>query len=295
MFYYPPYAYIDPLLYDRLTYQDAIAYRKITSANIEAYYPLNRYYRLEGNFGFYRYEENFFDPYSLNRQGASPASYNYFWNGNALSLSLAFVGETTHFSPYYGPRAGHTFRFSLAQAFPVAQGFFSNTTVRADLRKYLYLGGDALFALRFEGWASRGRNPYISYYGGNNQVRSSYFYNIACTEGWFVNAELRLPLINVASTIIGTIGPIRAALFFDITRAKFNGYPAKFYLSPEPFRPPVIVDAIGSYGWGVQLFLLGLPIHIEWVKKLGWPRFSDPFSFQTYGQFETRFWIGLDF
>ena len=295
MFYYPPYAYIDPGLYNRLTYQDAIAYRKITSANIEAYYPINRYYRLEGNFGFYRYEENFFDPYSFNRQSASPAGYGYFWNGNVLSLSLAFVGETTHFSPYYGPRAGHTFRFSLAQAFPVAQGFFSNTTVRADLRKYLYLGGDALVALRLEGWASRGRNPYISYYGGNNQVRSAYFYNIACTEGWFANAELRLPLINIASTIIGTIGPIRAVLFFDFTRARFNGYPAKFYLSPERLRPPVILDAIGSYGWGVQLFLLGLPMHIEWVKKLGWPDLSNPFSFQAYGPFETKFWIGLDF
>jgi hypothetical protein len=295
MFYYPPYAYIDPLLYDRLTYQDAIAYRKITSASIDAYYPLNRYYRLEGNLGFYRYEENFFDPYRLSQQGVSPAGYNYFWNGNILSLSLSFVGETTHFSPYYGPRAGHTFRFSLAQAFPVAQGFFSNTTVRADLRKYFYLGGDALFALRFEGWASRGRDPYISYYGGNNQVRSAYFYNIVCTEGWFANAELRLPLINIASTIIGTIGPIRAVFFFDITRAKFSGYPGKFYLSPEPFQPTVIVDAIGSYGWGVQLFLLGLPIHIEWVKKLGWPDVSNPFSFQTYGQFEAKFWIGLDF
>ena len=295
MFYYPPYAYIDPLLYNRLTYQDAIAYRKITSANIDAYYPLNRYYRLEGNLGFFRYEENFFDPYNLGQRSVRQPAYNYFWNGSVLSLSLAFVGETTHFSPYYGPRAGHTFRFSLAQAFPVAQGFFSNTTVRADLRKYLYLGSDALFAIRLEGWASRGRDPYISYYGGNNQVRSSYFYNIVCTEGWFANAELRLPLINVASTIIGTIGPIRGVLFFDITRARFRDYPAKFYLSPEPLSTPVALDVIGSCGWGFQLYLLGLPIHIEWTKKLGWPDISRPFALHAYGDFETKFWIGLDF
>ena len=295
LFYYPPYAYIDPLLYRYLNYQDAIAYRKITSANIDAYYPLNRYYRLEGNLGFYRYEENFFDPYSLAQSGVNPSAYGYFWNGNVLSLSFAFVGETTHFSPYYGPRAGHTFRLSLAQAFPVAQGFFSNTTVRADLRKYLYLGGDALLAFRFEGWASRGRDPYISYYGGNNQVRSSYFYNIVSTEGWFANAELRLPLINIASTIIGTIGPIRGVFFFDVSRAKFNGYPAKFYVTSETRNTPDLVDALGSYGWGIQLFLLGLPIHIEWVKKAGWPDFSKPFSMRTYGPFETKLWIGLDF
>jgi len=295
MFYYPPYAYIDPLLYNRLTYQDAIAYRKITSVNIDAYYPLDRYYRLEGNFGFFRYEESFLDPYDLFQQGVGPGSYSYFWNGNVLSASLALVGETTHFSPYYGPRAGHTFRFYLAQAIPVAAGFFSNTTVRADLRKYLYLGSDALLALRFEGWASRGRDPYISYYGGNNQVRSAYFYNIACTEGWFGNAELRLPLINIASTIIGTIGPIRAVFFFDLTRSKFYDYPAEFSLYPAPFEPAVVLDAIGSYGWGIQLFFLGLPIHIEWVKQLGWPDFANPFSIQSFGGFKTKFWIGLDF
>jgi len=295
MFYYPPYAYIDPSLYNRLTYQDAIAYRKITSVNIDAYYPLDRYYRLEGNFGFFRYEESFLDPYDLFQQGVGPGSYSYFWNGNVLSASLALVGETTHFSPYYGPRAGHTFRFYLAQAIPVAAGFFSNTTVRADLRKYLYLGSDALLALRFEGWASRGRDPYISYYGGNNQVRSAYFYNIACTEGWFGNAELRLPLINIASTIIGTIGPIRAVFFFDLTRSKFYDYPAEFSLYPAPFEPAVLLDAIGSYGWGIQLFFLGLPIHIEWVKQLGWPDFANPFSIQSFGGFKTKFWIGLDF
>jgi Tol biopolymer transport system component len=295
MFYYPPYTYIDPVLYNRLTYRDAIAYRKITSVNIDAYYPLNRYYRLEGNVGFFRYEENFLDPYELFRQGVRPRSYSYFWNGNVLSGAVALVGETTHFSPYYGPRAGHTFRFSLAQTIPVAEGFFSNTTVRADLRKYLYLGSDALMAFRFEGWASRGRDPFIFYYGGNNQVRSSYFYNIASTEGWFANAELRLPLINVASTIIGTIGPIRGVLFFDVTRSKFNGNPAKFYLYPELFRPAIVLDAIGSFGWGIQLFFLGLPMHIEWVKQLAWADFGQPFSVQSYGGFEVKFWIGLDF
>jgi hypothetical protein len=294
-FYYPPFAYIDPFLYNRLNYQDAIAYRKITSANLEAYYPLNRYYRLEGNLGFFRYEESFFDPYSLRMQGGNPANYGYFWNGNVLSLSFSFIGETTNFSPYYGPRAGHTLRFSLAQALPIAQGFFRNTTVQADLRKYLYLGSDALIALRLEAWASRGRDPYISYYGGNNQVRSAYFYNIVSTEGWFANAELRLPLINAASTLIGTIGPIRAVLIFDITRSKFNGYPAQLRISSESLETPVIVEALGSYGWGIQLFLLGLPIHVEWVKKLGWPDFSKPFSIETYGPFETKFWIGLDF
>jgi len=293
LFYYPAFAYIDPSLYNRLNYQDAIAYRKISSANISAYYPLNLYYRLEGNFGFYRYEESFFDPYSL---GAGAArSYGYFWNGNILNASLAFVGETTFFNPTYGPRAGHTFRLAVSQALPVSASFFHNTTLQADLRKYIDLGGDALIALRFEGWAGLGRDPFVYYYGGNNQVRSSYYYNIISTSGWFANAEVRLPLVNIASTIIGTIGPVRGVLFFDVTRSKLKGYPAEFLVFDDFSGNIRFVEALGSYGFGFQFFILGLPVHVEFVKKIGWQDFSRPFDLLTFGNFKTKFWIGLDF
>ncbi len=293
LFYYLPYAYYDPTLYYRLSYQDAIAYRKISSANITAFYPLNRYYRLEGNLGFYRYEENFSSLYTLGL--FSTGQYSYFWNGNALSLSLALVGETTQFNPSYGPRAGSTFRLALSQSLPVGEAFFSNTTFQADLRQYLHLGGEALLALRFNGWASRGRDPYVFYYGGNNQVRSSYYYNIVSTEGWFANAEVRFPLISVANTILGPLGPVRGVLFFDITRSKLKGFPAKFYTYTYPGLPPLAYDAIGSYGYGIQLFVLGLPIHIEFAKRLQWSDISRPLDIEGVGKFETKFWIGFDF
>lgn len=292
-FYYLPYAYYDPALYYRLSYQDAIAYRKISSANITAYYPLNRYYRIEGNLGFFRYEENFSDPYTLGLFSAS--QYSYFWNGNALSLSLALVGETTQFNPTYGPRAGRTFRLSLSQSLPVAEGFFSNTTVQADIRHYLHLGGEALLALRLNAWASRGRDPYVFYYGGNNQVRSSYYYNIISTEGWFANAEIRFPLVSLANTIIGPIGPVRGVLFFDITRSKLKGFPAKFYSYTDPGLPPLAYEAIGSYGYGIQFFLLGLPLHLEFAKRLQWNSISRPLDIESIGNFEAKFWIGFDF
>lgn len=293
LFYYLPYAYYDPSLYYHLNYQDAIAYRKISSANITALYPLNRYYRLEGNFGFFRYEENFSSPYTLGLY--STRQYGYFWNGNSLSLSLALVGETTQFNPSYGPRAGKTFRLAVAQSLPVGEGFFSNTTIQADLRQYLHLGGEALLALRWEGWASRGRDPYVFYHGGNNQVRSSYYSNLISTEGWFANAELRFPLISVANTIIGQIGPVRGVLFFDITRSKFNGFPAKFYSYTDPDQPPLLYDAIGSYGYGIQFFALGLPLHLEFAKRLQWSNLSRFLDIESIGKFETRFWIGFDF
>lgn len=295
-YYYTPYDYLDPTLYyyDYLTYQDAMATRQITAAELAGYYPLNRYHRLEFSLGAYHFEENYLDPFTL--RFFSPGVYGLFWNGNLLQASVSLIGETTFFK-YYGPASGYTYRFTLNQALPVSSAFFSNTTLQADLRKYFYLAEDIVLALRWEGFASRGRDPWVFYYGGNNQVRSANFYNLIATEGWYFNVELRFPLINAALTILGQIGPIRGVFFFDLTRSKVKGYPAKFYRFEGDYFSPVIheFEAIGSYGYGLQFFLLGLPIHLEFAKRLEFPSLRRPLDFSSYGRFETKLWIGFDF
>ena len=176
-----------------------------------------------------------------------------------------------------------------------------NTTVRGDLRQYVYLGSDFLFAFRFKGFASRGRDPYVFYWGGNNEVRAVDFYTIVGTEGWYFNAEFRYPIVNAASTLIGQIGPIRGTFFFDVTRAKMPGSPAQIVLlepNPlSPFLPPVynVYDAIGSYGYGFEAFFLGLPIHLEFAKLLIFEDFSKPWEMNSKGGWRTVFWIGWDF
>lgn len=94
------------------------------------------------------------------------------------------------------------------------------------------------------------------------------------------NLEFRFPLINSASTLIGQIGPVRGVLIFDIARAKLNGYPAKFYFytGTDESGSQIIreADAIGSYGYGFEFFLLGLPLHLEFVKRLEWPIYQGP-------------------
>ncbi|MFB0566446.1 MAG: hypothetical protein ACETWK_12320 [Candidatus Aminicenantaceae bacterium] len=298
LFYYPPYAYYDPTLYNYMSYRDAIATRKITGINLSTYYPFNKYYRGQASLGFYRYEEDFLDPFIKESLFLSGGSYTGFWNGNWLSASFSLVGETTRFK-YYGPAAGNTFMLSLAQAIPVSDSFLQNTNIQVDLRKYTNLGADIIFAVRFEGFASRGRDPFVYYFGGNNQVRSAHYANIIAHEGWFVNAELRFPIINAASTIIGQIGPIRGTLFVDVARAKLKGYPAKFYsyVGFDEFGYSILreVDSIGSFGYGFEFFFLGIPIHLEFVKRLEFPDISKPFDYDVIGDFETKFWIGFDF
>lgn len=296
LYYYYPYSYLDESYYQRLSYRDALATRTIQGASINGYYPFNRYYRAQVGLRFLHYEEDYYDPYISQSLGQSQAS-GYFYNGNALSADASLIGETTNFR-YYGPYSGNTFRLSLSQTIPVTNKFINNTTVQADLRQYLPIGGDSLFAFRLYIMASVGKNPYIFYWGGNNQVRSSYYYNIVGNTGWYANLEFRIPLVNAANTIIGQIGPVRGVVFFDMTRAKLKGYSSKIYdIGYNEFGIPFLrsADAIGSWGFGIEFFFLGLPMHLDWAKRLEIDDVSRPFSIQSYGKFELKFWIGFDF
>lgn len=299
LFYYAPYNYTDPYFYNRLTYRDAIATRKITGLNLNSFYPLNKYYRVEAGLSFLDYSEEFYDPIFTENLYSRGGSFNQFLNGNILSFSLSLVGETTRFKYPYGPAGGNTFRISLSQALPLGGSFLQNTTGSVDLRQYLNIGADFIFAARLEGFASRGKHPYIFYFGGNNQVRSEYFYSIIANEGWFLNLEFRHPLINQAVTIIGQIGPVRGVFFFDVARSKLKGFPAKYFTFEgydQDGNPRIReLDAIGSYGWGFEFFFLGLPMHIEFVKRLEFLNLSRPFGFTGVGNWETKFWIGFDF
>jgi Tol biopolymer transport system component len=298
MYYYSPYAYIDPTYYNLYTYRDAMAARTMMGASFTGYYPLNRYHRIQMALSFLNYEEDFYDPYFSQILGQQNPAYGYFYNGNALSASASLVGETTNFRQY-GPYSGNTYMLSLSQSIPVTDDFIRNTTVQADLRQYLPIGGDTLFAFRLNIMASIGRNPYVFYWGGNNQVRSSYFYNIVGNEGWYANLEFRIPLIRAANTILGQIGPIRGVFFFDVSRSKLKGYSAKFYefdyISDAGLPIFREADAIGSYGFGIQFFFLGLPLHLDWAKRLEIADISSPFSIKSYGNYELKFWIGFDF
>jgi outer membrane protein assembly factor BamA len=274
-----------------------MATRKITGVNLSAYYAFNLYYRASASLSYSNYAEEYYNPAVTVDRGPS----QQFMNGNLLSASFSIIGETTRFKFPYGPISGNTFALSISQSLPVSDAFLQNTTLDADYRHYLPLGSNTLLAFRFNAFASRGKNPFLFYYGGNNQVRSMNFYSIIGTEMWFSNLEFRFPLINAASTLIGQIGPIRGTFFFDITRAKTGDYPAKMviYVGDDPNFPgsPLfkVSDAIGSYGYGFEFFFLGLPVHLEFARMLMWEDMSQPFKFTKGAKFRTVFWIGYDF
>lgn len=210
---------------------------------------------------------------------------------------MGLTQETTRFAQF-GPLTGSTFRVAAETS---VGGSLRRYTLDGDMRKYLRLGSTTtLLALRARGFKSFGENPQIFYFGGNQELRGYPYLSFAGNQGFFANAEVRVPLIDVAATPIGLVGPLRGTVFFGVGGAKYKGQPNyKFsssddgvsYVNDPVFGEPVsgfhLVDGRASYGVGLQFFFLGYPMHFDWSKLTDLQVVSDKTEFS--------FWIGFDF
>ena len=111
--------------------------------------------------------------------------------------------------------------------------------------------------------------------------------------------ELRFPLVNLAVTPIGLIGPVRGTFFFGFGGAHYKGQPYQFattgdglsYVNDPVFGEKVsgfrLVDGRASFGFGLQIFVLGYPMHFDWSQP---HRHAEALEHQPFD-----FWIGFDF
>ena len=279
----------------------AIATQRFTGGQVFAEYPLGTFRRMELGAGVMRVKEQFQNPQAEAQvcgQAALLGVPCFINNGWQAPISLGVVQETTRFAEF-GPLSGSTFYLGAAVA-PGFGSFLQRQTVNADLRKYLRLGStSALLALRGRGFYSTGDNPDYFYFGGNMELRGYPYYGFAGNQGFFANAELRFPLIHLAATPIGILGPVRGTIFFGIGGAKFKGEPYTFatsepgfsYINDPVFGEPVsgwhLVSGRASYGFGLELFFLGYPMHFDWSKFTDFGATSNSWKFS--------FWIGYDF
>ncbi|HVR70801.1 MAG TPA: BamA/TamA family outer membrane protein [Vicinamibacteria bacterium] len=294
-FYAAPYDLIPD--YSR---RGAFATQRYSGAVALAQYPLDKFRRLELQAGVLRVSEGFENPFAEEqaRLQAQLLGLPYFLNNGSIApISLNLVGETTRFREF-GPLAGHTFSIGLQTA-PSVGGLLSRHTVDVDARKYFRLGQGTVFALRARGFKSGGENPDIFYFGGNMELRGFPYRSLVGNEGFFANAELRIPLIDVMKTPLGILGPVRGTLFAGAGSAKWKGQPYDFvtrdpgisYLRDPIFGEPVsglrLVDGRASYGMGLQFFFLGYPLHFDWIKITDLKTATPGWRFD--------FWIGYDF
>jgi hypothetical protein len=304
-----------------------------------AIYPLNRYSRLEAYTGYINMSEGYLND-SLQQQAEQyqidTFGQSLFRNGHMIPFGLSFVNESTIFREF-GPVAGRTFKLSYDGSPALGGNWISRQSADVDVRQYLRLASSGVFATRFKGFKSWGRNPDFSYFGGNSELRGYEYLEFIGNQGFFANAELRSPLIEAMLTPIGVLGGLRGNFFVNVGGAGFNSQDFNFMTTRgEAFRPlvgydidantnliprlgdpvslsgPRLLNGRASYGFGLQSFLLGFPMHFDFSwKTLFNKTYEDAVfrsCFQTsatnvecvadgdsFRKMKFDFWIGYDF
>lgn len=297
-------AYIPVFSYDLRA--GVFATQRFTGAELIAQYPFDLFRRLEISAGVYKIKEQYTDPTvaaQIQAQAAAQGAAYPLRDGTIAPVTVNFVQETTRFAQF-GPLSGSTFLLGVSGAAGLG-GNLGHVTLETDARKYLRLGStSALLAVRARGFRSTGNFPDIFYFGGNMEMRGYPYYSFAGNEGFFADAELRFPLINLMATPIGVLGPVRGTFFFNIGGAKFKGQQYSFassqggisYVKVDPndpstyFGEPVsgfhLVDGRASFGMGLQFFFLGYPLHFDFTKLT---------DLKVVSKTRFDFWVGFDF
>ncbi len=233
------------------------------------------------------------------------------------------------------PGAPSSSRYDGSPAF--GNSWISRQSADVDVRQYLRLASSGVFAARFKGFKSWGRNPDFTYFGGNSELRGYEYLEFIGNQGFFTNAELRFPLIEAMLTPIGVLGGLRGSFFVNMGGAGFNTQPFNFMTTrSEAFRPlvgydinpdgslaprlgdpvnlsgPRLLNGRAWYGFGLQSFLLGFPMHFDFSWKTLFDKtYEDAIfrsCFQTsatnvdcapdgasFRKMKFDFWIGYDF
>src|SRR6266540_48597 len=284
-----------------------IATQRYTGAQLIGQYALNKFRRIDISAGILKVKEQFENAEyeaAVCGQAARLGIPCFLNSGWIVPFSAGMVTETTRFAEF-GPIAGETWRLDLGYA-PHFGSAIGRWSVDADARKYLRLGStSSLLALRLRGFHSGGDNPTYIYFGGNMELRGYDYLSFAGNTGFFGNVEFRFPLINLAATPIGVLGPVRGTLFLGAGGSYFRGEHWKFstgqpgfsYVNCVTGTEPAcafgeavsgfrLVNGRASYGFGIQLFFLGYPLHFDWAKLTDMQK-STPWQF--------KFWVGFDF
>ncbi len=289
------YGYDPGLLYGAeyayLSRDQAIATQTARGVNVFGIYPFNRYARVEVSGGLFNYNQAYndagvqqvADQYQQAQYGRS-----LFSSGSFMPVGISYVQETTVFREY-GPLSGNTIRAGYEYA-PKLGKLLSRQTADVDARYYMRLATNGVLAFRARGFKSWGEFPGYMYFGGNSELRGYDYLEFLGNKAFFLNGELRFPLIEAALTPLGVIGGLRGIAYANIGAAGYEGVKMKVFtrdpitvtplLGFEPnyqtltydpvYGPPTqigglkLLDGRASYGLGLETFALGFPIHFDW-------------------------------
>ncbi|MCC7009235.1 MAG: PD40 domain-containing protein [Acidobacteria bacterium] len=331
-------ALYDPALAPYISRDLAEAVQSQRGGTAFAIYPFNRYSRAELFTGYMHVDEHYTNP-ALQAEAEAYQQETYgtslFRSGHMLPVGISFVTDRTIFREY-GPVAGNAYKLTYSGSPRFGDSWLSKNTMIGDIRHYKRIAANGVLATRFYGHRSWGTNPDFFNFGGNSEMRGYQYLEFIGHKGYFANAELRFPLIEAMLTPIGVLGGLRGVLFANVGGASFNGQQfttlrrrsetveaissyqldtAGDIVGMTTQQIPVsgfrLVDARGSYGFGLESFMLGFPMHFDFSWKTlfnkGWEDVVFRACEQTgpltvtcaptdeFRKMKFDFWIGYDF
>ncbi len=242
---------------------------RYTGVTLDAWYPFDRYTRVEGQVGFLSRKIPVYDPAApVYDPNGNPVGFgNYIFRTDSVPMvGLGFSRDTVQFKQF-GPWAGSGVDLQLQYLPDLKDGGNLAVTTVAQLRKYVPISRRILLAFRGLGYFSGGHVPGYDSASGYDRLRAYPYGYIYGNYAWVVNAELRFPLIDSIVLPFLQFGGIRGRVFYDVGGAWFKGQTFQLQNSREPNSQDALVD----YGAGFTFFFFGIPFNIDFV----WQHNSD--------------------
>jgi hypothetical protein len=241
---------------------------RYTGGTFTGIYPLSRFFRVETNLGFISRNVNY--------PVLTPSGQCCFVVPNVKNnypiATVSFVADTTQYASF-GPRAGYRLLLGASYAPDFEQNepppLDSNSRTLSqdftwDAREYLPISKRMLFAFRFAGLNAKGNVPTVCDFGGMDTLRGFQYGTIFGNTCGYANFEFRFPLIDLLALPWIAFGDIRAHIFLDVGGAKVKGGHFQLWNSDTN----QLQDALASYGAGLDVTLLGLPVHFDFARLI---------------------------
>ncbi|MCU0304034.1 MAG: hypothetical protein MUC56_08265 [Thermoanaerobaculales bacterium] len=261
------------------------AYR-VTAAELNGRYPLSRSYRVEGGVGYLDRESN----YPQLDETTGEVTFPSVTDGGPF-VTVGLAGDTTLWNSY-GPHKGTRWELRGLYSHDIEEGGTLSRNFEFDGRAYVPLSRRNELAFRLFLGHAEGNRPHIYAIGGLDTIRGLPTRAMAGNRVGLANLEWRFPLVDrLDLPFLSLSGGIRGRIFLDVGAAWYEVDGREYNYLGEPgftfIEDGRLVDGVSSYGVGITLFVLGIPMHWDWIQL--WD-FED-----EIGDRQVEFWMGFRF
>jgi Tol biopolymer transport system component len=247
-----------------------------TGVNVLGVYPLSRYTRLEGSFGYL--SRSIDAPYIYRNADGTQGQIVLQRSDDTLQASVGFGYDGTR-DKSFGPHGGQALSVNYRYLPDFQDGGTLSGDLSAEARVYVPLSRRTNLAFRAFGGVSTGAVPSVYAFGGLDTLRGYDYRALIGNRIAYLNAEFRFPLIDVLITGIGlNFGGVRGRVFLDVGGAWLEG---------EDFRWAEggrLKDGRAAWGAGFTAWFLGIPWNVD---------FARPFDGRSnLAGWQTTFYIG---